>query len=246
MPTDMLEDDYRQPFMDWKADPSPTNTGRLLKAVQPVLRTAVRSYAGPSARSANIKSRAKTLAVEAFSSYDPARGALKGHLMSRLQRLRRDASRQRQIIRMPEQAALNQMQAAAASKELEEQLGRPPSDQELADFTGLSTKRLQYIRSGVRPVATSTITRRGEEGMGGFDPRVRDLQENHDAWLQFVYDDLDPTNQFIMERVLGMNGHPTTPPTRVAQQLRVSPAAVSHRMAHIQKKLDKRDELEML
>lgn len=245
MPQSLLEPDYQEPYEAWVADPSRANTGQMLRAIDPVLSTAVRAYAGPSARNVTIKSQAKKMAAEALKSYDPARGPLKTHLMSRLQRLRRVASQQRQIIRVPEQVALDQMMSEAAFKELEEKLSRPPSDQELADFTGLSLKRLQYVRGSTRPLAESTITRPGEEG-GGYDPRVRPIEESHDVWLELVYDDLDATNQYIIERVLGLHGHQRTTPSQVAAQLKISPAAVSHRMAQIQQKIDQRDVLGVL
>ena len=246
MPSNQLEPDYADAFNAWKTEPSPTNTGHLLKTVQPVLSSAVRSYAGPSARSLNIKSQAKRMAAEAFGSYDPAKGTLKSHLMSRLQRLRRVSAQQRQIIRVPEQVAMDQSRSEAAARELEDSLGYPPSDAQLANFTGLSMKRLQYIRGSGRPLAESTISRVGDEGQGGYDPRVRALNPNQNAWNDLVYDDMDETNQYIMERVLGMHGHKPTPPSKVALQLKISPAAVSHRMAQIQKKLELRDELGML
>ena len=246
MPRNLLEQDLQKPFEDWRREPSPTNTGQMLRAVDPIINTALRSYAGPSSKSVNLKSRAKMLAAEALSSYDQTKGPLKSHLMSRLQRLRRIASQQRQVIRVPEQVALDQMRSEAASKELEEKLGRPPSDQELADHTGLSSKRLAYIRGSGRPLAESTITRPGDDGAGSFDPRVRPLYQSDDAWVELVYDDLDQTNQFIMERVLGLHGHAPEKPSAVAVKLRISPAAVSHRMAQIQAKLDQRDDLGML
>ena len=246
MPKNMLEPDYQLPYDNWVADPSPTNTGQLIKAVKPVLSSAVRAYGGTSARSTNIKSQAKRMAADAFSSYDPARGTLKSHLMSRLQRLRRVAAQQRQVIRVPEQVALDQMRSDAATRELEESLGYPPSDQQLADYTNLSLKRLAYIRGSERPLAESTISRGGEEGLGGYDPRARSLAKPADAWEELIYDDIDETNQFIMERVLGMHGHQPTKPSQVAVMLKISPAAVSHRMAQIQAKLDKREDLGMI
>lgn len=243
MPNNQLEPEYRDAFEAWQAEPSPTNTGQLLRTVDPVINSALRAFAGPSARSANVKAQAKRMAAEAFSGYNPNKGKLKTHLMSRLQRLRRVASQQRQIIRIPEQVAMDQMQSETAARELEEKLGRPPSDQEIADYTGLSLKRLQYVRGSTRPLAESTITRAGEEGQGGYDPRVRSLAQRPDVWLEFVYDDLDETDQFIMERVLGLHGHKPTKPSAVAKMLKVSPAAISHRMAQIQRKLDQREEL---
>jgi len=241
----LLEPDYFEPYNAWVADQSKTNTGALLKAVDPVINSAIRAYAGPSAGSPTIRAEARKMAIEAMHQYDPTKAPLQSHLMTRLQRIRRIAAQQRQVIRVPEQVALDQMQTEAAFKELEDKLGRPPSDMELADYTGLSVKRIEYIRNSQRPTATSTITRTTDEG-GAYDPSVKMLGESHDSWLEFVYDDLDETNQFIMERVLGMHGHEPHKPSEVAAMLKISPAAVSHRMAQIQAKLDKRDELDMM
>jgi len=246
MPKNLLEPEYQDAYNNWMADPSKTNTGAMLKAVNPVLDSAMRAYGGPSASSVTLKSQAKKMAIEAMGTYDPSKAPLTSHLMTRLQRLRRTAAQQRQIVRMPEQVALDQMQTEAAYKELEDDLGRPPSDKELANFTGLSVKRLEYIRSGTRPMAASTITQMTEEGGGGYDPSVKPMVEDDSAWLELVYDDIDETNQYIMERVLGMHGHKPHKPSQVARMLKISPAAVSHRMAQIQAKLDKRDELDMI
>lgn len=246
MPNNMLEPNYNEPYNAWMMNPSPETMGPLLKAVDPVLKTAARSFTGPSAKNTNIHAQAKQLAAEAFSTYDPQKGPLKAHLMSRLQRLRRVAAQQRQIIRLPEQVAVNQMQISSATAELEDKLGRPPSSRELADYTGLSMKRLAYVQGSGRPLAESTISRMDDEGRGGYDPSVRSLAIEQDPWQEFIYDDVDATNQFIMERALGMHGHKPTSPTKIAQMLKISPAAVSQRMAYIQAKLDKRDELGML
>lgn len=243
----LLEEQFAEPYNAWKRAPTPENTQQMLAALRPVTTTALRAFGGPSATSPTLRGHAKVLTLEALESYDPAKAPLKAHMLSRLQRLRRVASQQRQVIRVPEQVAMDQMASEAARKELEEQLAREPSDQELADYTGLSMKRLQHIRSGSRPVAESTLTRAGagEEG-GRFDPEVRQLGTRPDQWAELVYSDIDKTGQVIMERVLGLHGHAPQKPSEVAKRLKISPAAVSHRMAQIQKKLDQRDELGML
>jgi DNA-directed RNA polymerase specialized sigma subunit len=142
---------------------------------------------------------------------------------------------------------MDQMQTESARKELEETLAREPSDMELSDYTGLSLKRLAHIRAGARPVAESTLTRSGQGGeTGQFDPQVRQLGDRPDEWQELVYSDIDPTNQLIMEHVMGMHGHKPKKPSDVAKMLKISPAAVSHRMAQLQKKLDQRDQLGML
>jgi len=243
MPSLQLESDYQPAYDAWQLDPSKTNTATILKTIDPVLNSAVRSYAGPSSRSPTIKSHARRLAIDALGSYDPQKSTLRTHMMSRLQRLRRIAAKQRQVISMPEQVALDQMQMSRASQELEDKLQRTPSDEELTNYTGLSQKRIQYIRTGVRPTAMGSITRMGDDGRGGFDPSVKQLGDQEDPWTETVYSDLDSSNQLIMERVLGMHGHQQQRPGEVAKLLSISPAAVSHRMAQIQQKLDRREEL---
>lgn len=242
-----LEEQYAEPYEAWRRAPTPENAQVLLTALQPVTNSALRAFGGPSATSPTLKSQAKVLTLDALNSYDPDKAPLKAHMMSRLQRLRRVASQQRQVIRVPEQVAMDQMATDAAYKELEEQLGRSPSDNELADYTGLSLKRLQHIRTGVRPIAESTLMRTGTGGeTGQFEPNVQQLGARPDEWQELVYSDIDPINQTIMERVLGMHGRKPQKPSDVAKMLKISPAAVSHRMAVIQQKLDQRDQLGML
>jgi len=168
--------------------------------------------------------------------------------MSRLQRLQRYAAQERQIIPMPEQVAMDQIRTKEAMQELEDRLGRPPSDGELADYTGISVRRLQHIRHGSQLVAQGTLMQPGRDpDRGNYDPTTQSLAPaDDDAWLEFVYGDLDPTDQFIMERVLGMHGHPPTSPSEVARLLKISPAAVSHRTAKLQTLLDRREELGVL
>jgi DNA-directed RNA polymerase specialized sigma subunit len=147
---------------------------------------------------------------------------------------------------MPEQVALDQMRMNEAITELTDRLGRPPSDRELAEFTGLSTARLEHIRLGQKPVAEGTSTQLSAEGGGGYDPAVTGLGPDSIAWLDFVYEDLDPVNQYIMERAFGMHGHDKMTPGEIATALKLSPGAISQRMAKIQAEIDDIEDLGML
>jgi DNA-directed RNA polymerase specialized sigma subunit len=144
---------------------------------------------------------------------------------------------------VPEQVALDQMRTSQAAAELEERLGRQPSDMELADHTGLSVRRLTHIRQGQQPVAEGMITRTGPEGAGGYDPAARSLITDDDSGLEFIYGEMDPTNQFIMERSFGMHGNPRMSATEIARELKLTPGAVSHRMQQIQQQLDELEDL---
>jgi len=240
-----LEPEYQDAFTAWQTENTPQTQGALLQAVDPILDQGINRFAAGMKGSPTMKSQAKQVAINAFKTYDPARGSMQTHLMHHLQRLQRLSAQERQIIHMPEQVSLDQMRTTEAVNALTDRLGRPPSDQELADYTGLSRQRLEYIRKGERPVAQGTITQQTEAGGGGFDPATRSLSPGDNSWLELVYDDMDSTNQYIMERAFGMHGHPETPPTEIAKQLKLSPGAVSQRMQMIQQYIDETEDLGM-
>lgn len=218
----------------------------MLRKLDPVLNTAMRSYASTSATSPNVKRRAKELTLSAMNTYDPSKGKLRSHLLSRLQRLYRVGAQSEHIISMPEQVALDRNKLSRAAKELTDKLGRPPSDTELADNTNLSIGRMTYVQQKRAPLAQGTLIDSGTEGRGIQHPAVDMPDSNIDAWLEFVHMDLNPTDQYILERSMGMHGHLKARPSQIAKELRLSPAAISHRLTRIQKHIDRREEFGVL
>ena len=238
-----LEPEYADAYKAWQTRPDKQTAGRLLDTVDPIVSSAVRSYGGASAKSPTMKSHARSLAVDAFSTYDPTRGSLKSHLYTNLQRLQRISGQEQQIMRMPERVVMQRMELERSGRQLEDKLGRPPSDEELADSTGLSLKRLSHIRLGARPLTEGAVNQASDEK--GFSPRVTE-RDGGDAWSEFVYSDMPKINQVIMERAMGLHGHKEQSAIEIARHLNITPAAVSQRMAKIQQQLDRRSELGML
>lgn len=237
-----LEQEYKTVFTNWQQKQDKESMAALLRSVDPILKNAIRLYTPDLSRSPTIRSRARIIAAQAIKNYDPQRGSLKTHLMSHLQRLHRLGGHERQIMRMPEQVAMHQIQTQDAAAQLEATLGRPPSDRELSDFTGLSLRRLAHIRRGVQPIAQSQL----QVGSGNAENTEAEMpatqpigpQTYHDTWLEFVYEDMDPTNQFIMERALGMHGQTPMRAAEIAKHLKLTPGAVSQRMEKIQRQVD--------
>lgn len=237
----MLEKNYEPHYTAWKANPTPENAGNLLRAVDPIIDKAMKSYARGSKDSPTLRSKAKQITLNAFNNYDPTKSKLQTYLYYQLQSLQRATAKEERIISAPEQILLDSKHLYDSSNELKDSLGRDPSDSELADHVGLSLKRIKYIRRLKQAVPESTFTtQRGSEDEM-FDPAVQ--MHDDSGWREFVYHDLDPTNQIIMEHLLGMHGKAKLPTKLIAQKLGVSPGAISQRSASIQAKLDKRDEL---
>ena len=232
--------DFNSAYDTWRANKTPENNTALLKTVQPIIDTAVSSYA--TAGSPTTRSRARLLALEAMESYKPETGNIKNHLLSRLQRLRRINAKEQNIIGVPEQVGLDFQKIDFAENELRDRLSRDPTDEELADFTGLSVKRLRNVRNFNQPVSSGMTTQNvSEEAYSGeMASSIPNKNVSADAWLDFVYEDLNSVDKLIMDLSLGRNGRRRVPTQEIAKRLNISPGAVSQRAAKIQSMIDRR------
>jgi DNA-directed RNA polymerase specialized sigma subunit len=150
------------------------------------------------------------------------------------------SAKEDQILNVPEQVLLDMGGLREAENELRDRLSRDPSDLELADHTGLSRKRIGYLRLMKPSFAEGKLMEVDEEGSGMSDPSVRQISNNEGlrAWHEFVYHDLDPIDQQIMEHTLGLHNKRVLSNQEVAKKLKLSPGAISQRKARIQSKLD--------
>lgn len=235
-----VANDFNDIYTQWQQNRTPELNSRLLDSVQPVIDTATSSYGGQV--SPAFKSRARLMALKAFDSFDPKRGNVRTHLLSQLQGLRRLAAKEQNIISIPEQVGLDFQKLDTAENELRDQLSRDPTDEELADFTGLSTRRIRKVRSFHKPVASGMLDQETAEDSFSGDVASRLPNQNNavDAWLDFVYGDLTPTDKLIMDMTLGRNGRRRASTQDIANRLNMTPGAVSQRAAKIQTMIDRR------
>lgn len=244
-----LEKEFRNVYNVWKSNNTPEANDMMLKAVNPIIDTAVKTYAG-AGHNPVIKSRAKKIVIDSLPKYDPANTKLKTYIFNQLQGLKRFSMQQAQIISIPEQVQLDYVNLKKKEDELREDLGRDPSTQELSDATYLSPKRIAYVKQLRMPSSEGTVLRpmAGSENTDFNDPSVVNpgSERNVGAWHQFVYDSLNGSDKLIMEHSFGLLGKEVLSNQEIAKKLGVSPAAVSLRRNKIQQELDKRDTLKLL
>ena len=235
-----LEDGLSTQYTQWKQKDTPQTRHGMLKAVQPIIDRTVASYGSHP----YITGQAKKLALQALHSYDPQQGKLQSHIQSQLRGLQRIAAQQDQIISLPERVMLDRRDMLQAETELEDRLGRIPSMHELANHTGLTPKRIGYIRGTSPAVASGSL--RGENGEP-VDPAVQSLQKTPDLslWERMVYEDLSPRDKVIYDYTLGSHGIQKLSASQLAVKLGVTPAAISQRKAIIQQQLDQESLLGM-
>jgi len=242
-----VPDNFDEIHANWLKNRTPEYNTQILDAIQPIIDTAIQSYVGPNVNQ-TIRTQAKLMALRALETYDPTKGNVRNHLLSQLQSLRRYAAKQQNIIEIPEQVGLDFQALQEASNELRDQLGRDPTDDELADHTGMSKRRIKKIRSFNQPVSEGSTHNETDENSNSGDTasNIPGQDPGAEAWLDFVYDDLSSTDKIIMDMMLGRNGRKKASVKEIAEALNISPSAVSQRAAKIQEMLDKRHEYDVI
>lgn len=223
-------------FEAWRKKPSPEAMGSFLEAAEPVLQSALKSYAGGNPA---LRSKARALAVRAAQSYDPKQGTkLKTHLMTQLQPLQRFSKQYSSVVKTPERISLDLYHMSEGKRRFMDENGREPSDQELADATGMSARRLAKIRGFARgEMAESSLLENDEGEQAIMYPGVARVDPNQ-VWLEYVHHDLDPIGKQILEWKTGYNGKPVLSTNEIAQKLKITPGAVSQRAAKIAERIN--------
>lgn len=222
----------------WNKSQSAVDYDKLFSAARPTIDSAIRSYVGADADPV-VRQRASLLAHDAIKTYNPQKGAsLKSHIMIQLRPITRFARKITTPVDIPEKRVADIYKLTSAEQELSERLGRDPTDDELADYTGLTKRRLSVIRKSrlmeLRPPV-------GEEGQE-MDVAATSVNPE-DVWIDYVYHDMDPLNKKIMEWKLGLYGQPQLSNQDIARRLKLTPSAVSQRTNTIIKRLEEFNQL---
>jgi len=221
------DESFTDIYNQWSKQPDDENaTSKFLKAAEPTISGALRTYA--PGQEQNLRLRANLMALEVAKRYKPDKGThIKSHLMNGLKSLNREAHRRQTPVHIPENVGLEQNKLIKASGELMAERGRPATVEELADRTGMSIKRIAKVRQYKNPVSASTLL--SEEGDSLFS-REKDPQT---VWADYIYHDMDPIDKKIYEWSTGYGGSKIMKKGEIAQHLRMTAPAVSQRVSRI-------------
>jgi RNA polymerase nonessential primary-like sigma factor len=228
-----------KPIDAYRTKPGRDTMQAVIKELQPSIDAAVKHYAGTD--NPIIRQRAKLLAVKAVKSFDPTLGAnLKTHVSQHLQELRHTTSQIQEPLALPRQLRQDRGAVLRAIDDIQNNLGREASDEEIADSTGLPVKRVVKVRAKMRQgVPLSVIENQDEndEDDSSYD-HVQNASTPEQDWLDAVYHDLGDIDRLILQYRTGYRNAPELSNQEIAKRLKLSPSAVSQRAARIQARLD--------
>jgi DNA-directed RNA polymerase specialized sigma subunit len=185
----------------WKKSPTDANASALLAQVSPLIHKEASKWAGTLARPL-LETEGKRLAMQAFHSYDPNKGAALGtHVVNQLQRMSRLSYANQNVARLPENKMLLYHAYNVAHSELADEHGRHPTTDELSDRLGWPIKRVEEYRKAIG-------RREMLESGGLFESSTAGLYDDdkQDHLVDFVHHDLAPMHKAIFEHLTGYRG----------------------------------------
>lgn len=141
-------------WQKWKEnDEHPDHLQPLLEAYEPNLnyKASLRGWRAPNVPQAAFKLELQNHLINAFRTYDPDKGAaLNTHVEIRLQKAKRYNVKNQNMAYIPEGQVKEIGKIQQAHDHLSQELGRDPTHEEIADYTGLKPKQVATIQAARR------------------------------------------------------------------------------------------------
>jgi hypothetical protein len=213
----------------WKQTPTDYNAEALLNQMNPIIQKEVNRWSGTLARPA-LELEAKRLAMEAFHSYRPTGGAALGtHVTNRLRKLSRLPYTHQNVARMPEYQTLKFHTHNIAKSALEEKLGREPTVDELSRQLGWPKPYLTTFQRSLRQEFIES----------GTPAPMFDIDSGDAGTVDFVYNDLSPTQKRIFEHTTGYGGAPVLKNPQMMKKLDMTQGQLSYQKRLLVNKIGK-------
>jgi len=217
-----------QLWQTWKKTGDKEVLNNLLKTFNPLIQKEVNKWTGNLPREF-IEAEAKRLAVNAFKTYSPKKGALTTHLVNQLKPISRYVYTYQNIVRIPSEERIRKITIFKnALDDLETSLGRPPSTDELADYLKWNKKEIHKLMKELRPELVSTFEFAKEPVY--YDEHTRRI-------LTAIYYDLTPRDRAIFEYLTGYNGRQIMSVEKLSKKFNVPRSYIEDLKNRIKKEL---------
>ena len=225
------QEDINNVIARWQTSGDTQSTAKIVQYLKPVVQSALHSYV--PGQEAQFRVKATSLALDSLKGYKPAKGASpRTYAYTSLQRLNRLRRERENIIHIPQSQVYLKRLVDSKIQELQDTLGRQPTDTQIRDATGMSKKKLQKILDNTITTFSETASLDSQGKASTFS--ISDLDDND--YFNYVYNSVGQLDKKIMEWSNPKKGNPLSN-NQIASKLRLSPGAVSQRKNRIQQLL---------
>lgn len=221
------------PYEKWQLFKDSDSLYEVTKSLRPTIDSVVASLGGTG--NPQVAAKARVIAAKAIQTYDPSAGAtLPTWVSQQLRQLTRDIRKSNSMVHVPDGVQLDGYTLYRAEREFEDEHGREPTVEELADISHLSVKRIKDVRQKMRPVVTDAGTE-SEDGSSLLS--VENSDYTQDA-LDYVYAESDRNDRKILEYTVGYGGASPLDAKQIMQKLKLTPVQLSRRKARLSMRIN--------
>lgn len=222
------QDTELQLWRTWKEDPSDENLTPLLNSLQPIIDHHTTKMHGNLPKSA-IRAQMTSLVIGALPDYDPNKSQLNTYLFNTAgKKLNRYVYTYQNLGSIPEPRIIQIGTFNRVKSNLEGELGRPPTYEEIADEMKVPVRQLQLLEKEMRPdLIQDTL----------YSNAVFDESTEIDDGIIMLHAELFGPEKSVLEYTYGLYGKPQLSNVEIAKKMGISPSMVTQIKSKISNKL---------
>lgn len=201
----------------WKKNPSNTTLKPLMKSLNPFIENQVSKLHGNLPRSA-LKGQMTQLVINALPDYDPSKAQLNTYLGNTAgMKLHRYVYTYQNMGQITEPRILLIKRYKNTRANMENELGRPPTYNEIADEMKVPVSQLKLLDSELRQDLIQD---------GNFTNIFADENTEVDDAIVLLAAELHGQEKEVVEYIYGLNGKPKLQNNEIADRLHISPSMI--------------------
>lgn len=207
----------------------------LISSLTPLIRSQANKYKNSGLPYPALELEGRKLTSIAIDNYDPNQGAaLNTWVTTNLRKLSRYTNQYQNVGSIPEPRALMLGRYHAIYSNLEDEKGREPTVEELADAMHIPAVEVHRLQSEIRSDLHMELPGADEDAGGFYSYIAPDVQDpNLRQALEFVHFDSDATDKKIIEYMFGLKGQPKLTAKEIKQKLKLTETQLRKRRRNI-------------